>query len=179
MNQKPNIHIIQLTMTCKDATYRRHNYNTRQRSTASVYEHIKLHLQDCPCELNASIPHSVGTSSCQSPCLSKSIRLLTLSPGSPLPPIGSLQIYYYVSLCRYSYWLRAGRPRGRSSSPGRVKNFLFSTSSRPALGPIQPPIQWAPGALSPGVKRQGREDDHSPPTSAEVKKMWIYTSTPP
>jgi hypothetical protein len=31
----------------------------------------------------------------------------------------------------------------------------------------------------PGVKRQGREADHSPPTSAEVKKMWIYTFTPP
>jgi hypothetical protein len=35
------------------------------------------------------------------------------------------------------------------------------------------------GALSPGVRRQRREADHSPPTSAEVKKMWIYTSTPP
>jgi hypothetical protein len=33
--------------------------------------------------------------------------------------------------------------------------------------------------LSPGVKRAGREADHSPPTSNEVKKMWIYTSTPP
>jgi hypothetical protein len=32
------------------------------------------------------------------------------------------------------------------------------------------------GAFSPDVKRQGREPDHSPPTSAEVKKMWIYTS---
>jgi hypothetical protein len=31
----------------------------------------------------------------------------------------------------------------------------------------------------PGVKRPGREADHSPPTTAEVKKMWIYTSTPP
>jgi hypothetical protein len=29
------------------------------------------------------------------------------------------------------------------------------------------------------VKRPGREAEHSPPTSAEVKKMWIYTSTPP
>jgi hypothetical protein len=28
--------------------------------------------------------------------------------------------------------------------------FLFTTASRPALGPIQPPIQWAPGALSSG-----------------------------
>jgi hypothetical protein len=25
----------------------------------------------------------------------------------------------------------------------------------------------------------GREADHSPPTIAEVKKTWIYTSTPP
>jgi hypothetical protein len=54
-----------------------------------------------------------------------------------------------------------------SSSPGRVKNFLFS-------GVHPPPIKWIPG-----VKRQGREAGHSPPTSAEVKKMWIYTSTPP
>jgi hypothetical protein len=33
--------------------------------------------------------------------------------------------------------------------------------------------------LFSGVKRPGREADHSPPTSVEVKKMWIYTSTPP
>jgi hypothetical protein len=35
------------------------------------------------------------------------------------------------------------------------------------------------GSLSPGVKRPGREGNHSPPTSAEVKNTWIYTSTPP
>jgi hypothetical protein len=35
------------------------------------------------------------------------------------------------------------------------------------------------GGSSPGVKRPKREADHSPPTSAEVKKTWIYTSTPP
>jgi hypothetical protein len=29
-----------------------------------------------------------------------------------------------------------------------------------------------------GVKRQGLEADHSPPTIAEDKKMWIYTSAP-
>jgi hypothetical protein len=56
--------------------------------------------------------------------------------------------------------------------------FLFSKSSIPALRPTQPPIQWVPGVLSLGVKRPGREADHSPPTSAEVKKMWLYTSTP-
>jgi hypothetical protein len=31
---------------------------------------------------------------------------------------------------------------------------------------------------SPGVKRPGREADHSPPSSAEVKNAWCYTSTP-
>jgi hypothetical protein len=30
-----------------------------------------------------------------------------------------------------------------------------------------------------GVKRKGREADHSPPTIVEVKKTWIYTSIPP
>jgi hypothetical protein len=86
-------------------------------------------------------------------------------------------IYRYIEepgrCSRYSDWLRAGRPRGQSSSPGRAKNFLFSKSSRPAPGSTQP-IQWVPG-----VKRPGREADHSPPTSAEVKKMWIYKPTPP
>jgi hypothetical protein len=66
-----------------------------------------------------------------------------------------------------------------SKIAGRVKTFHFSISCRPALGSTQPPIKWVSGALSPGVKWQGREADHSPPTSAEVKKMWIYTSTPP
>jgi hypothetical protein len=31
----------------------------------------------------------------------------------------------------------------------------------------------------PRVKRPGLEADNSPPTSAEVKKICIYTSTPP
>jgi hypothetical protein len=62
--------------------------------------------------------------------------------------------------------------------PSKVKNFLVSKLSRPALGPTQPPIQWVAGAVSPGVKWQGHKADHSPPASAKVKKMWIYTSTP-
>jgi hypothetical protein len=35
------------------------------------------------------------------------------------------------------------------------------------------------GGFSPEVKRPGREADRLPPTRAEVKKTWIYTSTPP
>jgi hypothetical protein len=38
--------------------------------------------------------------------------------------------------------------------------FLFTTVSRTAVGPTQPPIQWVPGALSVGVKWPGREADH-------------------
>jgi hypothetical protein len=39
---------------------------------------------------------------------------------------------------------------GGSSSPGRVNNFHFSISSRPALGSTQPPTKWVPGALFRG-----------------------------
>jgi hypothetical protein len=56
--------------------------------------------------------------------------------------------------------------------------FLFTTASRTALGPTQPPIQWVPGELSLGVKWLGCEADHSPPSSAEVEYVWSYTSTP-
>jgi hypothetical protein len=56
---------------------------------------------------------------------------------------------------------------------------LMTTTSRTTLGPTQPPIQWVPEALSLGVKRPGIEADHSPPSSAEVKNEWSYTSTPP
>jgi hypothetical protein len=48
--------------------------------------------------------------------------------------------------------------------------FLFTTASRTALRPTQPPIQWVPGSLSLGLKRPWREADHSPPSSAEVKE---------
>jgi hypothetical protein len=70
-------------------------------------------------------------------------------------------------LSRYSDELRAGRP-GFNSRQGQ-EIFLFSTAPRPALGPTQPPIQWVPGAFSPGVKWQGREADHSLSSSADVK----------
>jgi hypothetical protein len=56
--------------------------------------------------------------------------------------------------------------------------FFFATPSTPPLGPTQPPVPWVPGTLSLGVERPGREADHSPPSSAEVKNAWNYNSTP-
>jgi hypothetical protein len=57
--------------------------------------------------------------------------------------------------------------------------ILFAAASRRALGPTQPHIQWVSGALTLGIKRPGREADHSPPSSSEIKIVWSYTSTPP
>jgi hypothetical protein len=56
--------------------------------------------------------------------------------------------------------------------------FVFTTASRPALGPTHPPIQRIPRVPSPGEKRLGREADHSHPSSVGVKNAWSYTSTP-
>jgi hypothetical protein len=55
-------------------------------------------------------------------------------------------------------------------SPAGQRIFPLTCVFRPALGPTQPPVQWVPGVLSPGVKaRPGRDTDHSPPSSAEVE----------
>jgi len=54
---------------------------------------------------------------------------------------------------------------GPGSNPGGDEIFR---PSRPALGPIQPPVKRVPD-LSPGVKvRPGRAADHSPTSSAAV-----------
>jgi hypothetical protein len=55
-----------------------------------------------------------------------------------------------------------------------LRIFLFIIASRPVLEPIQPPIQWVPRALSPGVDWSGRETDHSSLSSAEVMNCWRY-----
>ena len=53
-------------------------------------------------------------------------------------------------------------------------------SSRPALGPTQPRVQWVPGFFFPGVKWPGRGVNHQPPSSADVKErveLYLYSST--
>jgi hypothetical protein len=57
--------------------------------------------------------------------------------------------------------------------------FLFDTTTRPALGPTQPPIQWAPGILSLGVKLPEREAEHSLPYSAEVNNACLHSHNTP
>jgi hypothetical protein len=57
---------------------------------------------------------------------------------------------------------------------------LLSTATRQTLGPTKSPIQQAPVALSPGggLKQQGREAKHSPPSSVEVKNSGAITPLP-
>jgi hypothetical protein len=37
--------------------------------------------------------------------------------------------------------------------PTQAENFSSALCGHPALGSPQPPVQWVPGVLSPGVKR--------------------------
>jgi hypothetical protein len=63
-----------------------------------------------------------------------------------------------------------------------LRIFLFTTSSRAALGPTQPLIQWVLWSLSLGIKWLGREADHSPPSSAEIKEwveLYLHSSNTP
>jgi hypothetical protein len=57
------------------------------------------------------------------------------------------------------------------------RTFLLVVQTGFGAHPASNPI--GTGGLSQGLKRLGYEADHSSPTSAEVKKTWIYTSTPP
>jgi hypothetical protein len=64
-----------------------------------------------------------------------------------------------------------------STSPnGCIVEYLLKIQWENSTVPISSSMET--GTFSPGVKRPGREADHSPPAGAEVKKMWIYTSTP-
>jgi hypothetical protein len=77
-----------------------------------------------------------------------------------------MSINIYIDLYESVGIVRAGWP-GFDSRQGQ-EIFLYSTASRSALGQSQP-IQWVPGALSPGAKLPGHDADHSHLSSAEVK----------
>jgi hypothetical protein len=65
-------------------------------------------------------------------------------------------------------------------SPAEAKGF-FSVAcvSRPALGPTQPPVQWVPEVLSPGLKRsQGVTLTTHPHLGPSSRMSRSYTSPP-
>jgi hypothetical protein len=71
---------------------------------------------------------------------------------------------------------------------GRGVGVRVPVGLRIFFSPSRPDRLWGPpnllsngyrGALSSWVKRPGLEVGQSHAASADVKKMWIYTSTPP
>jgi hypothetical protein len=114
----------------------------------------------------------------QSPSLEANIHLasqkifhLLLNPN----------VHYRFHIIPIAQWYSSGLQAVLSvfETQQRLGNFLSTASSRPALGPTQPPIHWVPGSLSLGVKRPDREADNSHPSSAEVKNAWSYASSLP
>lgn len=57
------------------------------------------------------------------------------------------------------------------------KEFGFQ-SYRQALEPTQSPFQWVLGAVSPGIKWLGSENDWLPQSNVEVKNELSYASIP-
>jgi hypothetical protein len=67
--------------------------------------------------------------------------------------------------------LRFGQPRNLGSMPGTGKKF-FSQSVHTGCGAHPALVFNGYQGPSLGVKRQGREADYLPPSSAEVKNEW-------
>jgi hypothetical protein len=78
-------------------------------------------------------------------------------------------------------WYSAGLRAGWSVVRVPAEAGNFSLQYRVQTGSGAHPASYRVGtrALSLRVKRPGREAGHSPPSSAEVKNAWSYTSTPP
>jgi hypothetical protein len=83
----------------------------------------------------------------------------------------------YITVMKEQRWRSQLDGQGFKSWQGE-NIFLYSKTSGPALGPIQPLFSGCSGS-SPGIKRPGRDVDHSPPSRTEVKNEWSFTSTTP
>jgi hypothetical protein len=60
-----------------------------------------------------------------------------------------------------------------------VQDFSLCHSVQTGSGAYPIPYPVGTGVLSSGVKRPGREANHSPPSTAEVKNVYSHTPTPP
>jgi hypothetical protein len=85
-----------------------------------------------------------------------------------------IKLHSSVGMAR-SYWLD-GRGIGVWVPVGSGIVILHVVQTGSGVHPTSYPM--GTGGSFPEVKRPAREADHSPPTSAEVKKTWFYTSTP-
>jgi hypothetical protein len=79
-----------------------------------------------------------------------------------------------AQLSLYSVWLRTGRPG--FDPPTDAEDFSSNLCVQTGSGAHPASCTMGTGGSFPGGKaRPGRDADHSPPSSAEVKKEWGYT----
>jgi hypothetical protein len=130
-------------------------------SGAEVKEWVKLCL------------HSPNTSSWHGAQLNTE-TVLSFSLSQRCARHSFLSFFLPLSGDSITQWYSDGLRAGWSGSESRqsLGIYLFTTASRPALDRTYPPIQWVPAAFLLWVKQPGRESDHSPPSSAEVKE-WV------
>jgi hypothetical protein len=60
----------------------------------------------------------------------------------------------------------------------KFRNIPVVCVSRPALGPTQPPVQWVPEVLSPGLKRGGVTLTTHPHLVLRSRMNMSYTTSP-
>jgi hypothetical protein len=116
----------------------------------------------------------------------------SLSSGHPLRP-GRFPVIMFPNLLIYiigAFWrsevIYPVQRRFYRLDDREVAVWVL-VRSRIFTSPYHPNRLWCPpasypmgtGALSLELKWQGCGANHSPPTSAKVKKTWICTSTPP
>jgi len=100
------------------------------------------------------------------------VNYQVLGNSNPLQPEGLwFDQHIYTLISFYT-------KRDSIHTPFDIKNIfvLFTVTSSGAKTVSYP---MGTGGFSPGVKRPGREADHSPQYNAEVKNAWSYTSTSP
>jgi hypothetical protein len=95
-----------------------------------------------------------------------------------------------LTLTRYFYHVRI-IIRSRDSVVGMATGYRLDNRGVGVQIPVGSRIFSSPcrldrllsngcrGLFPQEAEQPGRETDHSPPVSAEVKKMWMYTPTPP
>jgi hypothetical protein len=92
-----------------------------------------------------------------------------------------MQYFLVVSMCSSISKVSDYGLDDRGLIPGRGKGFFpLASVFRPALRPAQPPVQWVPGVLSPGVKRgRGVKLTTQPHLVPRSRMSRSYTSSPP
>jgi len=82
--------------------------------------------------------------------------------GNLTSPVLLFHLIIHVAIITQRYW--------------KLKRVLIVTASMPDLGAHPASLPTGTRATSPGVKRPGRQADHSPSSGAEVKYAQSYTS---